>query len=70
MKTRPLQSGQAVTARGDLPSMELVEVIQRLTVAVTALQARLDALNAVAEPVGGGTVDAEARAAINAIRAV
>lgn len=68
MRVRQLQSGQPVTQGGDLPSMELVEIIQRLTGAVTVLQARLDALGDVPEPTGGATVDAEARAAINAIR--
>lgn len=70
MRVRPLQSTQPATVKGDLPSQELVEVIQRLTGAVTVLQDRLDALGDVAAPVGGATIDAEARTAINAIRGV
>ena len=70
MKVIPLNSDQPATIKGDLPSRELVEVLQRLVGEVKAMQARFDAMNAVAAPVGGATVDAEARAAINAIRAV
>lgn len=65
MRTRPLLPDQPVTTGGERPSAELVEIIQRLSIAVTELQ---DRLNGVAEPVGGATVDAEARTAINAIR--
>jgi len=70
MKPRLLLPEQAVTFKGDRPSQDMVEIIQRLVIAVTELQARLDALNTVPSPVGGGTVDTEARAAIDAIRGV
>jgi hypothetical protein len=70
MKPRFLLPEQPVTVSGERPSAELVEIVQRLAVAVGELQGRLDALNAVASPIGGGTVDAEARAAIDAIRGV
>ena len=64
---RLLLPDQPVTQGGDMPSLELVEIVQRLVLAVSALQDRLTALNAIADPAGGGTVDTEARAAIAAI---
>lgn len=70
MTVRLLLPKQPVTESGDLPSRELVEIVQRLVIAVQALQARLDALGDVDAPTGGATVDAEARAAIDAIRGV
>lgn len=68
MKVKPLQAQQPATIDGRLPSLELVEVIQRLALQVNTLTVALDAIRGVGEPVGGATVDAEARAAINAIR--
>ena len=61
---------QPVTAKGDLPSRELVEVIQLLVGDLRRLTARVNAIGAVAAPTGGATVDAQARTAINAIRAI
>ena len=52
------------------PTVEFLRDRERLVRRLADLEARLAALNAVAAPVGGATVDAEARAAINAIRAV
>ena len=68
MKPRLLLPDQAATIGGEKPSQELVEIIQRLVIAVRELQEFRDGVASVAEPTGGGTVDAEARAAINAIR--
>lgn len=42
MRVRPLQSGQPVTQRGELPSMELVEVIQRMARGIGDLQSAPD----------------------------
>lgn len=64
-----LLPGQAITVRGDRPSPEMVEIVQRLVRAVEALEARVAAVAAVASPAGGATVDAQARTAIDAIRA-
>ena len=69
MTARPLLPDQPVTAKGELPSRDLVEIIQRLVLAVGAVDAKLAAIAAVASPAGGGTVDAQARTAIDAIRA-
>lgn len=65
---KPLFPNQPVTTRGDLPSLDLIEVIQRLSSEVQSLRAQMDAIAAVSAPAGGGTVDSEARTAINAIR--
>ncbi len=70
MKVKPLLPQQYATAEGQHPSPELVEVIQRLVARVDELSAVIEAIRAVPEPTGGGTVDAEARAAINAIRGI
>lgn len=63
----PLLDGQAATQEGNPASGDLIEVIQRLTDAVEELQAFQTALAAVSDPSGGGTQDAEARTAIQAI---
>lgn len=65
---KPLLPQQPITGKGDLPSREMVEIIQRLVNEVRSLQERLDAIAAVAAPVGGATIDTQARTAINAIR--
>lgn len=65
MKTVQLLPDQAITLGGERPSPELVEIIQRLVLTVNRLEARL---NNTPEPSGGAVVDAQARAAINAIR--
>lgn len=64
---KPLLSQQPVTANGDRPSRELVEVIDGLVREMKAMQAKLDAIAAVTAPTGGATVDSQARTAINAI---
>lgn len=61
-----LLPNQPVTAAGDLPSSVLIQIIQQLSARIDALEA----IRAVPEPVGGSVVDAEARAAINAMRAL
>ena len=63
----PLLSQQPVTAKGDRPSRELVEVIDGLVREMRAMQAKLDAIAAITAPTGGATVDSQARTAINAI---
>ena len=63
----PLLIGQRATAEGAHASPELVEVVQRLVAAVEELQGQTAAIAAVAKPTGGATVDAEARAAVDAI---
>ena len=63
----PLLPQQPVTAKGDLPSRELHEVIDRLVRIVTAHEAKLQAIAAILDPAGGATVDAQARTAIAAI---
>ena len=65
---KPLLPNQAISQAGDLPSRELVEIIQRLVDEVTTLQTQMAAIGAVASPAGGATVDAQARTAIDAIR--
>lgn len=60
MTVVPLLNDQPVTAKGDRPSHDLVEVIQRLVAAIRAV-------GAVPAPTGGATVDTEARAALAAI---
>lgn len=65
---KPLFPNQPVTQRGDAPSRELVEIIQRLVTEVETLQAKMDAIGAVTAPTGGATIDSQARTAINAIR--
>lgn len=64
----PLFPNQAVTVKGDLPSRELIEIIQRLVGEVTSLQSRLDAIAGITAPTGGATIDAQARTAISAIK--
>ena len=44
MKARNLQAGDAVTQKGDLPSTVLLLTIQRLTVKIAELEARIEAL--------------------------
>lgn len=63
----PLLSQQPVTAKGDRPSRELVEVIDGLVREMRAMQAKLDAIAAITAPTGGATVDSQARTAISAI---
>lgn len=58
---------QPVTAKGELPSMQLVQIIQRLEARIATLEAHIRAIPA---PTGGATQDAEARASINALRAL
>lgn len=67
MTAKPLLWSQPVTDKGDRPSRELVEVIQRLVADVEAMSAKLAAIAALSDASGGATVDAEARAAIAAI---
>lgn len=64
----PLFPNQAITQKGDLPSRDLIEIIQRLVVEVAGLQSRLDAIAGITAPTGGATVDAQARTAIVAIK--
>lgn len=61
-----LLPNQPATAKGDLPSMVLVQIIQELSARLD----RLEAIRAIDEPTGGTVVDVEARAAINAMRAL
>lgn len=65
---KPLLPNQAISQAGDLPSRELVEIIQRLVDEVTTLQGQMEAIAAVASPAGGATIDTQARTAIDAIR--
>lgn len=44
MTVKPLLIGQPVTAKGDMPSAELVQVIQQLVREVNKLAARVEAL--------------------------
>ena len=44
MSAKPLQPFQPVTAKGDRPSLDLVEVIQRLVDEVDRLKARVEQL--------------------------
>lgn len=62
-----IHPNQPVTQNGDRPSLELVQVIQELSRQLTAIQ---DAIRAIPEPTGGSVIDVEARAAINALRAL
>lgn len=62
-----LHPNQPVTVKGDLPSPVLIQIIQMLEGRVAALEAHI---RGIPEPVGGVTVDTEARAAINALRAL
>lgn len=64
MTAKPLLPQQTVTMKGDAPSRDLVEVIQRIVEdvgasataeSVTALDARIDALETVASVDTGGT---------------
>ena len=64
---KPLLPQQPATAKGDLPSRELVEVIDRLVRVVARHEAKFAAIAAIVDPTGGATVDAQARAAISAI---
>ena len=57
---------QPVTREGASPAF--LEYLSALEREIIALQGKLDAIAAVAAPVGGATIDAEARTAINAIR--
>lgn len=63
----PLFPNQPVTLKGDAPSRELIEVIQRLTDEVTSLRAKMDAIGAVTAPTGGATIDSQARTAVSAV---
>lgn len=47
MTARPLFPQQPVTQKGDLPSQDLVEIIQRLVTEVEAQKARIEALEAL-----------------------
>jgi hypothetical protein len=49
------------------PTLEFMQLIASMRREVAGLRGRLDAIAQVAEPTGGATTDAEARAAINAI---
>ena len=74
MTARLLLPTQPITAKGDLPSRELVEIIQRLvavtaaqTTTIAALEAKMAAIAGITPPAGGATIDAQARTAIGAI---
>lgn len=69
MTTRVLLPRQPVTAKGDAASQELLEIIQGMARKIDAFEAKLSNAAAVTSPTGGGTIDAEARAAIIAIKA-
>jgi chemotaxis receptor (MCP) glutamine deamidase CheD len=76
MTVKPLLPQQPVTAKGDAPSRDLIEIIQRLVreletqgAALAALQAKVAAAAAVANAAGGATIDVQARAQLAAIRA-
>lgn len=64
-----LQPHQTIISGDGKPSPALIEVMDRLVRRVSALEARLNAIAAVAAPTGGATTDTEARAAIAAILA-
>lgn len=49
------------------PTIEGEKLVLELSGRVAALEAKLAAIAALADPTGGGTVDAQARAAIAAI---
>lgn len=53
---------------GEQASPAFLEYLSSLERQVAALEAAIAAIGAVASPTGGGTVDVEARAAIDAIR--
>lgn len=44
MNTKDLLPNQPVTTKGDLPSQDLIEIIQRLTRKCRELEGRLEAL--------------------------
>lgn len=58
---------QRVTQQEASPAF--LEYLAGLERDLAAMQAKLDAIAAVAAPVGGATVDTQARTAIDAIRA-
>ena len=63
MTTKPLLPHQAISSRGDTPSRELVEVIQRITKAVDSTATGLGTMaaqNANAVAITGGAVDGAA----------
>lgn len=69
MTAKPLLPQQTVTMKGDAPSRDLVEIIQRLVETVNGLETKIAAAAAVANAAGGGTVDTQARAQLAAIKA-
>lgn len=62
-----LHPNQPVTVKGDAPSAVLIQIIQTLAARVDALEAHI---RATPSPTGGTTVDTQARAAIDALRAL
>lgn len=62
-----LLPNQPITVSGDLPSAQLIQIIQEQARRIARLEAHIRGLP---EPLGGATVDTEARATINALRAL
>lgn len=57
---------QYVDAQGRL-TLDGVQLFDTLSRRIAALEGKFEAIAAIADPTGGATTDAEARAAINAI---
>lgn len=67
---------QPVTAGGETASRDMLEIMQGITRALmqaqadmAVMQAKMEAIAAVAAPSGGVMIDVQARAAITAIKA-
>lgn len=67
VKLKSLLLDQQIVSDAGKPTLELVEILQRLEGAVRELQDFQAGVANVTKPTGGATVDAEARTAIDAI---
>lgn len=63
----PIAAGQIYTDGNGAPTRALLQILQEMKDEIEANKAKLDAIAALADPSGGATVDAEARAVIAAI---
>jgi hypothetical protein len=63
----PITRDQQLIDQNGRPTMAFLQILQEMAKAIDAGAAFADAVAEVTAPVGGGTVDTEARAAIAAI---